>query len=1041
MDSERTVQNKVISWLVNELGYKYLGNLANAENKPIIKNLLVENLKRRGYEEKVITVAVNEISNIAENQADSLFDNNKKIYSLLRYGKMGVENSERRKITVNYIDWKNISANDFYIAEEVSVVCRDGVQKKRPDLVFYVNGIALGICELKNSAVSAGEGIRQMLTNQKPEYISRFFSTAQILLAGNESQGIFYGTIETPEQYYLQWREDKKANDNLSAEIKKLHGENNNRLRKDIISLCYKERFLQLIHDFIIFDSDKKKIARHNQYFSIIAAETRIEKFFAGNKDETGGIIWDTQGSGKSLIMVWLTQYIKEHINDSRIVIITDREELDKQIETVFTNVNENIRRAKSCADLRDILNRYDDAIICSLIHKYNDNIKGDYIDEYVENLLKNLPSNFKARGNIVAFIDECHRTNSGKLHKAVKTLMPKAFIIGFTGTPLLKSDKATSLETFGKFIHTYKFDEGVADGIILDLRYEARKIEQKLTSPREVDLKFNEKTSALTERGKAQLKRTWATLKNLYSSKERLEKIAADIIFDMNLKPRLKTGRGTAMLVAGSIYEAFRFWEIFQNQGFTKCAVITSYSPTTASVRTATSNLDKESEAEYKKRICERMLDGKKAETFEQKAKKDFKDNPDKMKLLIVVDKLLTGFDAASATYLYIDKSMKAHELFQAICRVNRPDGSDKDFGYIIDYKDLFKSLQLAISDYTGGEFDEFDRDDIDGFIKNRFDEAKAAMETNLKTLEDLFSEIPLPREDSDIINYFCDSDENADKIKSLRRDEFYKMTSALMRGFSNCCERLVSHYNYTEEKLNTVRSKISEYDKIKSMIKLASNDRIDLKCYEPEMRYILDTYIRAENSKVMSDLENMTLAEVLVGTKSITAVELFENLPGNEAARAEIIENNLYREIIQRRNSNSVYYKNISEMLKKLINLRKIENISNEEYLKQVVQLAKNILYPEQSEDLPPEIKNNGARQALYNYFGKNTDLAVAVDDAVKNSCEQNWKAHQRKRQKIFIAVSDALIACGYLPENADKAANDVIESVIKNREEYDK
>jgi type I restriction enzyme R subunit len=325
MDSERAVQNKVINWLTEELGYKYLGNLAQIENKPIEKNLLESNLKKRGYEEKVITAAVNAILSIAENQADSLFINNKKIYSLLRYGKFGVENSEKRRITVNYIDWKNISANDFYVAEEVSVVCRDGVQKKRPDLVLYVNGIALGMCELKNSAVSAGEAIRQMLTNQKSEYIARFFSTVQILLAGNESQGIFYGAIETPEQKYLQWKEDKKATDNLSAEIKKLQGDDNNKLRKDIISLCHKERFLQLIHDFIIFDSDKKKIARHNQYFAIKAAETRIEKFFAGNKDETGGIIWDTQGSGKSLIMVWLTQYIKEHINDSRIVIITDR--------------------------------------------------------------------------------------------------------------------------------------------------------------------------------------------------------------------------------------------------------------------------------------------------------------------------------------------------------------------------------------------------------------------------------------------------------------------------------------------------------------------------------------------------------------------------------------------------------------------------------------------------------------------------------------------------------------------------------------------
>ena len=395
VDSERILQDKVIHWL-EELGYKYLGNLMNEDNTPIKADLLERNLQRRGYSDNVIKIAVQELVSKAANQTDTLLEVNREIYSLLRYGRQGIKNSARQRITVNYIDWKNISTNDFYIAEEVSVLCRDGIHRKRPDLVFYINGIALGICELKNSAVSASEGIRQILTNQKTENISRFFSTVQLLLAGNESQGIFYGTTRTPEKYYLQWRENKNATDSLSITIKKLRGKNNSRLRADIISLCHKERFLSLIYEFIIFDGMIKKIARHNQYFAIKAAEKKIAAYFEGTSSEQGGIIWNTQGSGKSLIMVWLTKWIMENISDSRVVIVTDREELDDQIESVFINVNENIRRAKSCADLRDILNRHENNIICSLIHKYGFKSGEDAdIDLYVQELFKKFAKKF----------------------------------------------------------------------------------------------------------------------------------------------------------------------------------------------------------------------------------------------------------------------------------------------------------------------------------------------------------------------------------------------------------------------------------------------------------------------------------------------------------------------------------------------------------------------------------------------------------------------------------------------------------------------
>ena len=497
---------------------------------------------------------------------------------------------------------------------------------------------------------------------------------------------------------------------------------------------------MSLVHDFIIFDAGLKKVTRHNQYFANIAARKRI----VANE---GGIIWNTQGSGKSLIMVWLAKWIIENVADSRVVIITDRDELDDQIESLFIDVNEKVKRAKSCSDLREILNKNDDSIICSLIHKYGHNAgKQSDVDQYRKELLKDLPADFKAKGNIIAFIDECHRTNSGKLHEAVKVLMPDALLIGFTGTPLLKSDKSTSLETFGTYIHTYKFDEGVKDGVVLDLRYEARDVDQDLSNKEKVDLWFDNRTLGLTDRAKTQLKQSWTSINKLYSSRQRLEKIAGDIIFDMNLKPRLKNDRGTAMLVVNSIYEACRYWDIFTSNGFNRCAIITSYDVSTASVRTATSDPNQAGEEEYKKSIYERMLGSKKLAEFEKEVKEQFKKEPAKMKLLIVVDKLLTGFDAPSATYLYIDKSMRDHDLFQAICRVNRPDGEDKDYGYIVDYMDLFRNVQLAVADYTTEAFDNFDKEDVEGLIKNRYDEAKSEMVGAIASLKDLIENVNDP-------------------------------------------------------------------------------------------------------------------------------------------------------------------------------------------------------------------------------------------------------------------------------------------------------
>lgn len=1032
VDLERgQLQQRVKSWMIHDLGYQFLGNLEDQENKGVKEELLRANLKKRGYQKEQIDLAVKELMDLYSNQSENLYTINKKIYSLIRYGRQGAKDEQKNRKTVHYIDWKNIEANDFQLAEEVRTLKFDGQSHHRPDLVIYVNGIALVVFELKRSSTSISQGIRQSLSSQKRENIQEFYHPVQLIFAGNESEGMKYGTTGTPEKYYLTWKEDEKATDAVSLEVKKMQTQTSNRLKNGIVSLCHKKRFLSFIHDFVIFDAGIKKVARHNQFFANMAARTRI-------KANEGGIIWNTQGSGKSLIMVWLTKWIIENIDESRVVIITDRDELDDQIESLFFDVDEKVRRAKSSADLRDILDKNEDSIICSLIHKYGHNGGGQSdVDGYVKELKANLPANFKAKGNIIAFIDECHRTNSGKLHEAVKTIMPDALLIGFTGTPLLKKDKQTSVETFGSYIHTYKFNEGVEDGVVLDLRYEAKDVDQNLRNKDRVDNWFDIKTKDLTERAKIKLKQSWTSINKLYSSKQRLEKIAGDIIYDMSTKPRLKDGRGTAMLVAGSIFEACKYWEIFTNNGFTQCAVVTSYEPTDASVRTATSDPNQESEDEYKKSIYERMLNGKSVSEFEAEVKEKFKKEPGQMKLLIVVDKLLTGFDAPSATYIYIDKSMRDHDLFQAICRVNRPDGEGKDYGYIVDYMDLFRNVQSAMFDYTSEAFDNYDKEDIEGLLKSRFDEAKAEMVGAIAALGDLFDNID-GNEDTDYIDYFCGDDSESDD-KGCLRDTLYSLTASLTRSFADCSGKLESDYGYSEEEVSEIRNQILGYNNVKDLIRLASCDYIDLKAYEPDMRFILDTYIRAEDSKTINNLDDMSLVELLIDSTTTTPVDLVNNIPGSDEAKAEIITNNVKHEIVKKATSNPKFYGKLSEMLEEIIEQRRIEAISYEEYLKRVVELAKLVLHPENSGGYPDLVKDREAKRALFDYFDGDAAKAVNMHNAIKVSLKTNWKENQQKKNSLKLAIFNNLSLYSSDEDENSRKVEEIFE-IAERQEEYD-
>ena len=589
------------------------------------------------------------------------------------------------------------------------------------------------------------------------------------------------------------------------------------------------------------------------------------------------------------------------------------------------------------------------------------------------------MPKDFYAKGEIFVFVDECHRTQSGKLHDAMKALLPDAMLIGFTGTPLLKDDKRRSIETFGPYIHAYKYDEAVGDGVVLDLRYEARDIDQNITSQAKIDQWFELKTRGLTDVAKAQLKQRWGTMQKVLSARDRLEKIAADILLDMETHDRLKSGRGNAMLVSGSIYSACRFFEMFQQTDLAgKCAIVTSYKPAPADIKgeeTGEGLTEKLRQYDiYRKMLAAHFNEPEdsamhKVERFEQEVKKRFVEEPGQMRLLIVVDKLLTGFDAPPATCLYIDKQMQDHSLFQAICRVNRRDSEDKEYGYIIDYKDLFQSLEQSIKDYTGEAFGGYDEDDVRGLLKDRLDQGRERLEEAREAVKALCEPVEPPRDTAAYLGFFCAAESgNAGQLKDNepKRIALYKRVAAFLRAYANLANEMLQA-GYSDVEAREIKAETGHYENVRQEVKLASGDYMDLKMYEPAMRHLLDTYIRAEESERLSAFDDLTLAQLVVERGEAAVEALPEGIRKNPEAMAETIENNVRRLIVDEMQVNPKYYERMSEVLDALIRQRKQEAMDYKAYFTEIVELARKASRPETQPSYPSSI-NSAPLRALY-------------------------------------------------------------------------
>ncbi len=543
-------------------------------------------------------------------------------------------------------------------------------------------------------------------------------------------------------------------------------------------------------------------------------------------------------------------------------------------------------------------------------------------------------------------------------------------------------------------------------------------------------------KTKALNDWQKSALKKKWGAMQNVLSSKSRIERVVSDIVMDFNVKPRLSNQRGNAILVVSSIYEACKYFVAFQSTELkNKCAVVTSYNPQAKDITLEDTGANNETDKQFIYYTYTELLknvDAKagmsKTETYEDKVKNAFIKEPANMKLLIVVDKLLTGFDAPSCTYLYIDKSMQDHGLFQAICRTNRLDGDDKEFGYIVDYKDLFNKVENAISVYSSELDNSTGGASPDVMLQARLKKGKERLDNALEAIILLCEPVEPPQGELEHIRYFCGNSENPHELSENehKRTAFYKATVVLIRAYANIADELAAA-GYSDADIKRIKKHVDDFVKLREIIRNASGENIDLKAYEADMRYLLDTYIEAGETNVISPFGDLPLLELIVKTgMADTLSQLPKGLQGNQEAVAETIENNIRSTIIKAHLNDPAYFEKMSQLLNEIIANRKAKAIEYAEYLKQIAELAKQVITPPTiSEKL-----DTAGKRALYNNLNENEELALAIDRKIKEVRPHGWRGVPAKESVIQFALYELL---------NDVAEVERLFAIIKQQAEY--
>lgn len=1026
---EIRTQKRVIKTL-QALGYDYLGDWhLRTNNRGIEEDHLRENLTARAYSAAHINQALQKLLAAADSTGMTLYQANLRTYGLLRYGVPVQVAAGAPHETVHLIDWEHPERNRFAVAEEVTLKA-PGAHGRRPDLVVYLNGLAVAVIELKRSSVDVADGVRQLITNQEEIFHKGFFSTVQLVLAGNDAQGLHYGTVGTPEQFFMPWKGLTAGKEPLVEGADLVEGA---LLDGPLRELLAPERLLDLIRNFVIFDAGTKKVPRLHQFEAVKAAQERTRR-------REGGVIWHTQGSGKSILMVLLAKWLLEHEPDARILVVTDRDELDKQIAGVMRSTgvipqNAPSPRITSRRELVEKLASPQQRLMCALLHKIDpSDLRGD------------LPT---VRGRFYVFVDECHRTQGGDMNRQMRRWFPDAIFIGFTGTPLLRKDKQTTREVFGTYIHTYKFDEAVRDKVVLDLKYEARTVPQRLGSPQAVDQWFTNKTRDLNAYQKAVLRKRWATMEDLMSSGERKARIVANIIEDFNLKPRLISERGTAILVAASIYDACHYYRLFQSTELAgRVAVITSYEPNHNLISREPPGSDERYKFDtYTQQV---LATGQTTAQYEDEMKRRFIREPANCRLLIVVSKLLTGFDAPSCTYLYLDQELRDHTLFQAICRTNRLDGEDKEYGYIVDYKELFQNVQEAIAVYTSNELDVDEKGENGNVIlKDWRRESRDRLDKAWQELQYLCEPVLAPKTLEAFIRYFCGSVMNPENLSQTEplRIAFYKSTAAFLRAYGEVAANLTD-LGYSPTDIARLQKGSAFYAEVRAAIKKASGEELDIKPFEQGMRHLINTYVQADHAQGLGALSGLSLLESIVetGINDVIAQQINRSGKLSNRAVAETIINNVRRTIIRDQLTDPRFYEEMSTLLDDLIRQRVEGTLLYENFLQEAEELIRRLAQGRGHQGVPASLHGRREAAILYSHLqGLPTQghftcpsdeegrarLALDLDGAVRDHAPADWRGDEARERQIQNAIYPLL--------NRDRPATLALFELLKHQDTY--
>lgn len=1002
--------------LFEAMGYTYISPADCDKQRGSRYHVLLRDILRgqlRRLNRYVYAGAENEFSaanierameDLDEPLTDGLVRTSEKIYDALLLGKSYPEtvgDGKMLSFNLRYIDWDNPQNNVFHVTEEFAVDSRDRQHNARPDIVLFINGIPFAVIECKAPHIPVEEAVGQMIRNQQAAYIPHLFKFAQLVVATNKN-AVKYATVGTPKKFWSVWKE--QDDEWLQTRLKALVPDRmSTEQDRNIVSLFSRERVFELIRYFILFDANVKKVCRYQQFFAVREImKTIAESDEHGNRQS--GVIWHTQGSGKSLTMVMLAKYILMELRDChpRVVIVTDRKELDAQIAATFAHTRLTPARATSGRHLVELVNSARADVITSIINKFNTVERQE---------IKN-PSR-----DIFVLVDENHRSNYGLMATRMRSVFHNACYIGFTGTPLMKSEKNT-MARFGRLIHKYTIRDGVEDGAIVPLIYEGRFVEQKVDEEN-IDLWFRQTTRRLTEAQREDLRRKWSSIRRLTSTDARIKRIALDI--SEHFIEGYKDTGFKAMLATNYKRDAIRYLECFEQFGDLNCAVVIS----PPDMREGVDDVDEGADDLVVSFWNKMMRQYGDADRYEEAIKNRFCDG--EIDILIVCSKLLTGFDAPLCQVLYIDKELKEHGLLQAIARTNRLH-EGKDYGLIVDYRGLIEKLDTAMDMYSGAGLENFDGGDLKGVVVDVMS-AIGNLRSAYTQLVELFAPVG-SISDAEAVEVFLADDK--------MRQDFYTLLCAFGRALHLVLNAEQAYNALGKEERQKYQDTFIFFSKVRRSVKLQYCDAIDNAEYEPLMQNLLDTHLSVAGLKKIT-------SPIDILNKDDFEKELEEL--GSLRSKADAIASRMTRSISEKHDENPAYYDSFSKRIRDALALYREKVISEAEYLAKMRTIMGDYHAGRSTVSYPERIKNNVHAQA---FFGVLTALFDEVEDEritpdfvaevseeitkiVASHSRVDWTNNKTIHDRISQDIDDLFYK--YEKERGLKLSFDLIDKVIDN------